>query len=50
MMMYNAVIPDYSTDNNDNSGANIPTPKTLSSNSEISLFNVGMRLEKGLGV
>lgn len=50
-MMYNSLIPDIGNRESDLNSSNTPKPnKTLSNNQEISLFEIGLRLDQGLGV
>lgn len=49
-MMYNAMIPDFDDKSNSSSIGNANESKTLRSNQEISLFEIGKRLDQGLGV
>jgi len=51
LMMYNSLIPDIGNRESDLNSSNTPKPnKTLSNNQEISLFEIGLRLDQGLGV
>ena len=50
-MMYNSLIPDIGNRESDINSISTPKPnKTLSNNQEISLFEIGLRLDQGLGV
>ena len=50
-MMYNSMIPDLDSHCSQSSlGYNSKKSKTLGSNQEISLFDIGLRLDQGLGV
>lgn len=49
-MMYNAMIPDFDDKSGGGPSDNSNESKTLSSNQEISLFEIGRRLDQGLGV
>lgn len=49
-MMYNAMIPDFDDGSEIGSSDNFNVNKTLGTNQEISLFEIGKRLDQGLGV
>ncbi|WP_392471376.1 hypothetical protein ACF3OC_08345 [Sphingobacterium cellulitidis] len=49
-MMYNSMIPDFDDQNGSGASDNSIVNKTLGTNQEISLFEIGRRLDQGLGV
>ncbi len=49
-MMYNSMIPDFDDQSGSGPSDNSIVNKTLGTNQEISLFEIGKRLDQGLGV